>query len=151
MEERTLVLAKPDAVDRGLVGEIIRRFEKRGLRLCALKMIHINEELARKHYAAHQGKAFFDGLISYITALPVVAMVWEGPSAVAIVRNTMGTTDPAKAAPGTIRGDFGMNISNNLVHGSDSLESAEKEISIFFSKDELYSWSRSYEKYITGK
>lgn len=150
MDERTLVLAKPDAVARGLVGEVIMRLEKRGLRLCAMKMIWVDEALAKKHYSAHEGKPFFDGLIEYITALPLVAMVWEGPSAIRVVRETMGATNPQDARPGTIRGDMGLDISNNLVHGSDSKESAEKEIALFFEADELYSWARPHEKYISG-
>jgi nucleoside-diphosphate kinase len=149
--ERTLVLAKPDAVARGLTGEIIKRLETRGLRLAALKMIWIDEELATRHYSAHVGKPFFEGLVQYITSLPVVAMVWEGPSAVSVMRTTMGATNPAQAQPGTIRGDFGMDISNNLVHGSDSLESAEKEIELFFREEEIFSWKRPHETYISGE
>ena len=126
MDEKTLVLAKPDAVVRGLVGEVIGRLERRGLRLCGMKMIWMDEALATRHYSAHVGKPFFNGLVEYITALPLVAMVWEGPSAIKVVRETMGATNPADAAPGTIRGDLGLDISNNLVHGSDSEESAKK-------------------------
>lgn len=151
MTERTLVLAKPDTVARGLTGEVIGRLEAMGLRLAALKMIWIDEELATRHYSAHVGKPFFDGLIQYITSLPVVAMVWEGPSAVSVVRKTMGATNPAEALPGTIRGDFGLDISNNLVHGSDSLESARKEIDLFFKEEEIFSWKRPHETYITGE
>lgn len=151
MTERTLVLLKPDAVARGLVGEVIGRFERKGLRLCGMKMIWMDEALAKRHYAAHEGKPFFQGLLSYITALPIVAMVWEGPGAIATVRQTMGATDPAKAAPGTIRGDLAVNISNNLVHGSDSPESAAKEISLFFKDEEIYSWKRPNEMYIFGE
>lgn len=151
MAERTLVLLKPDAVARSLAGEIIGRIEKKGLRLAAMKMIWMDEALARKHYAVHEGKPFFKGLIEYITALPVVAIVWEGPDAVAAVRQAMGVTDPANAAPGTIRGDLALNISNNLVHGSDSAESAAKEIALFFREDEMYTWSRPQEKYISGE
>lgn len=151
MTERTLVLAKPDTVARGLTGEVIGRLEAMGLRLAALKMIWIDEELATRHYSAHVGKPFFDGLIQYITSLPVVAMVWEGPSAVSVVRKTMGATNPAEALPGTIRGDFGLDISNNLVHGSDSLESARKEIDLFFKEEEIFSWKRPHEIYITGE
>ncbi len=150
MVERTLVLLKPDAVARGLCGEIISRFEKKGLRLAGMKLMQVDEALARKHYAMHEGKPFFQGLIEYITALPIVAMVWEGPSAIANVRAVMGATDPAKAAPGTIRGDYGLDISNNLVHGSDSPESAKREIELFFKEDEILSWERPQEKYITG-
>lgn len=151
MAERTLVLLKPDAVARSLAGEIIGRIEKKGLRLAAMKMIWMDEALARKHYAVHEGKPFFKGLIEYITALPVVAIVWEGPDAIAAVRQAMGVTDPANAAPGTIRGDLALNISNNLVHGSDSAESAAKEIALFFREDEIYTWSRPQEKYISGE
>ncbi|NLA61199.1 MAG: nucleoside-diphosphate kinase, partial [Firmicutes bacterium] len=132
MVERTLVLLKPDTVARGLCGEIISRFEKKGLRLAGMKLMQVDEALARKHYAMHEGKPFFQGLIEYITALPIVAMVWEGPNAIANVRAVMGATDPAKAQPGTIRGDYGLDISNNLVHGSDSEESAKREIALFF-------------------
>ncbi|MGI6621483.1 MAG: nucleoside-diphosphate kinase [Bacillota bacterium] len=151
MTERTLVLAKPDAVARGLTGEIIKRLEARGLRPAGLKMIWIDEELAKRHYSAHIGKPFFEGLVQYITSLPVVAMVWEGPSAVSVVRNTMGATNPAQAQPGTIRGDLGTDISNNLVHGSDSVESAEKEINLFFNEAEIFSWKRPHESFITGE
>ncbi|HON87584.1 MAG TPA: nucleoside-diphosphate kinase [Bacillota bacterium] len=151
MDEKTLVLAKPDAVVRGLVGEVIGRLERRGLRLCGMKMIWMDEALAKRHYSAHVGKPFFNGLVEYITALPLVAMVWEGPSAIKVVRETMGATNPADAAPGTIRGDLGLDISNNLVHGSDSEESAKKEIGLFFKDDEVYEWSRPHEKYISGE
>lgn len=150
MVERTLVLLKPDTVARGLCGEIISRFEKKGLRLAGMKLMQVDEALARKHYAMHEGKPFFQGLIEYITALPIVAMVLEGPNAIANVRAVMGTTDPAKAAPGTIRGDYGLDISNNLVHGSDSEESAKREIALFFKEGEILSWERPQEKYITG-
>lgn len=151
MVERTLVLAKPDAVARGLIGEIVSRLERKGLRLVGMKMLHVDEALAKKHYAAHEGKPFFPGLVEYITSLPIVAMVWEGPNAIATIRQVMGATDPAKASPGTIRGDFGVDISNNLVHGSDSLESAAREISLFFKEEELFSWKRPQEKFITGE
>jgi len=148
--ERTLVLLKPDAVARGLCGEIVSRFEKKGLRLAAMKLMKVDEDLAKRHYAMHEGKPFFQSLIEYITALPIVAMVLEGPNAIATVRTIMGATDPAKAAPGTIRGDFGLDISNNLVHGSDSEESAKREIALFFKEEEILSWVRPQEKYITG-
>ncbi|MGE5580114.1 MAG: nucleoside-diphosphate kinase [Bacillota bacterium] len=151
MTERTLVLLKPDTVARGLCGEVIQRFEKKGLRLAGMKMIWMDEALAKRHYAAHEGKPFFPGLLSYITALPIVAMVWEGPGAIATVRQTMGATDPTKAAPGTIRGDLAVNISNNLVHGSDSPESAAKEIALFFKDEEIHSWKRPAELYIFGE
>jgi len=148
--ERTLVLLKPDTVARGLCGEIISRFEKKGLRLAGMKLMQVDEALARKHYAMHEGKPFFQGLIEYITALPIVAMVLEGPNAIANVRAVMCATDPAKAAPGTIRGDYGLDISNNMVHGSDSEESAKREIALFFKEGEILSWERPQEKYITG-
>ncbi len=151
MTERTLVLLKPDTVARGLIGEVTGRLERKGLRLAAMKMMWVDEALAKRHYAVHEGKPFFRGLIEYITALPIVAMVWEGPGAIATVRQTMGATDPAKAAPGTIRGDLAVNISNNLVHGSDSPESAQKEIALFFKEEEIHSWARPQEKYVFGE
>lgn len=150
MVERTLVLLKPDTVARGLCGEVLTRFEKKGLRLAAMKLMQVDEPLAKRHYSMHEGKPFFQGLIEYITAMPIVAMVWEGPNAISTVRQTMGATDPTKAAPGTIRGDFALDISNNLVHGSDSEESAKREIALFFKEAEVLSWKRPHEKYITG-
>lgn len=150
MTEKTLVLLKPDTVARGLCGEVIGRFERKGLRLAGMKMIWMDEALARRHYAVHEGKPFFQGLLEYITALPIVAMVWEGPGAIATVRQTMGATDPSKATPGTVRGDLAVNISNNLVHGSDSPESAAKEIALFFKDEEIHSWERPHEKYVFG-
>lgn len=134
--QRTLVLAKPDAVRRGLVGEIVSRIERKGLRISAMRMIDVDKALAEQHYAEHRDKPFFSDLVSFITSGPVVAMVVEGRDAVAVVRNLMGATDPAKAAPGTIRGDFAIEITENLVHGSDSPESAERECKLFFP--ELY-------------
>lgn len=150
MAERTLVLVKPDGMARGLVGELVGRFERKGLRLAGLKMVRMDEAMANKHYAAHVGKPFFKGLVEYITALPIVAMVWEGPNAITSVRQAMGATDPLKTQPGTIRGDFALDISNNLVHGSDGPESATKEISLFFNDNELFEWERPQEKYISG-
>lgn len=149
--ERTLVLAKPDAVARGLVGEIVSRFERKGLKLVAMRMVWMDREMAESHYEVHRGKAFFDGLVKYITSLPIVAMVWEGPSAVSSVRSLMGATDPAKASPGTIRGDLALDISNNLVHGSDSVSSAEKEIAVFFKPSEIYDWKQPGEEFVRGK
>lgn len=146
--ERTLVLVKPDAVQRGLIGEVIGRIEKTGLKLVALKMIHMDRGLAEKHYAIHQGKPFFEGLVSFITSSPLVAAVFEGPNAVEVVRKTMGATDPVKAAPGTIRGDFALDIGRNAVHGSDSKENAEKEISLFFSSREIVSYKKSVEHWV---
>lgn len=146
--ERTLVLAKPDAVQRGLVGEIIGRFEKRGLRLLAIKMLRVDDDLARRHYGVHEGKPFFAGLIRYITSAPVVVMVLEGNRAIEAARSTMGATNPVQAAPGTIRADYGMEIGRNLVHGSDGPETAAKEIALFFAEDELVAWERSTDSWI---
>lgn len=149
--EKTLVLAKPDALARGLVGEIISRLERKGLKLVAMKMVWLDRATAERHYEVHRGKPFFDGLVRYITSLPVVAMAWEGPGAVEIVRTLMGATDPAKASPGTIRGDLALDISNNLIHGSDSVRSAEQEISTFFSPSEVHVWKRTGEEFVTGQ
>lgn len=145
--ERTFIIIKPDAVQRGLVGEIISRFERRGLKLTSMKMIQVSEELARKHYAVHEGRPFFEGLISYITSSPVVAMVWEGTSAISVVRNTVGATNPADAAPGTIRADFGLEIGRNLVHASDGPETAAFEIELWFGNDQI-SWDRNVDPWI---
>ena len=136
--ERSLVLIKPDALQRGLAGEIISRLEGKGLKIIALKMIHLDRALARRHYAVHKDKAFFNGLVDFITSAPVVAMVWQGDNAVKVIRQAMGATDPAKAAVGTIRGDLGGDISHNLIHGSDSVENAEQEIALFFRGGEIF-------------
>ena len=133
--ERTLVLVKPDGVRRGLCGEIIARLERRSLALRGAKLVQVDEELAGAHYAEHRGKDFFAGLVSFITSGPTLALVVEGESAVTVVRTTMGATDPAKAAPGTIRGDLGLSMPNNLVHGSDSLESAKRELALWFADE----------------
>ena len=146
--ERTLVLVKPDGVQRGLIGEIISRLERTGLKLVALKMLQMDRKMAGQHYAIHQGKPFFEGLVSFITSSPLIAAVFEGKSAVEVVRKTMGTTDPVKAAPGTIRGDLALDIGRNVVHGSDSLENAQKEISLFFSPQEIVSYERQVEPWI---
>ena len=146
--ERTLIIAKPDAVQRGLIGEIIRRFENRGLRLVGMKFIHMSRELASRHYAIHEGKPFYESLLDYITSAPVVVMAWEGKDAITIARNTIGATRPAEAAAGTIRGDLGMEVGRNLVHGSDSVENGEKEVNLFFSADELFDWSRDTDRWI---
>ena len=130
--QRTLILLKPDAVHRRLVGEVTARFERKGLRLVGLKLVSAGRDLAEKHYAVHKGKAFYDSLLSFLTSGPTVAMVWEGREAVAACRKLMGETDGAKAAPGTIRGDFGLSVQNNLVHGSDSPENAAAEIALWF-------------------
>jgi nucleoside-diphosphate kinase len=146
--ERTLIIVKPDAVQRGLSGEIIRRFENRGLRIVGMKFIHMSRELAGRHYAIHQGKPFYDGLIQYITSAPVIVMVLEGTQAVAVARNTIGATRPADAAAGTIRGDLGLEVGRNLVHGSDSVDNAVIEINLFFSAGELIDWTRDTDRWI---
>ena len=137
MRERTLVLLKPDALHRRLAGEVISRFEKKGLKIVAMKMLWVSRELAEKHYAMHKGKPFYEGLLDYITSGPVIAMVLEGKNAIEVVRNLMGKTNGVEASPGTIRGDYSLSIQNNLVHGSDSPESAEREISLFFEPHEI--------------
>ena len=136
--ERTLILAKPDAVARGLTGEIIARFERRGYVIAGLKMMRMSEAQAKRHYAEHEGKGFFAGLVQYITSAPTVAMVVVGEDAIEGCRATIGATNPIAANPGTIRGDYGQTIGRNLVHGSDSAESAQREVGIFFDEDELF-------------
>lgn len=136
--ERSLVLIKPDAIQRGLAGEIISRIERRGLKILATKMLQVDRALAQRHYAIHEGKFFFDDLVSFITSSPVIAIVFQGKNGIEIIRQTMGETDPAKAKPGTIRGDFGVDISHNVIHGSDSLETAPNEIDLFFSPNEIF-------------
>jgi nucleoside-diphosphate kinase len=148
--ERTLVLIKPDGVERNLIGEIIKRFEMRGLKIIAMKFQMVSKELACEHYKVHQGKPFYDGLIRYITSGPVVSMVLEGPQAILAVRQTMGSTNPLEAIPGTIRHDFSMVTSRNLTHASDSPENASIEIASWFSKDELVSWERVHENWFSG-
>jgi nucleoside-diphosphate kinase len=149
--EKSYVMVKPDGVQRGLVGEIISRFEKKGLKLVGLKMIQIPENLAARHYAEHEGKPFFGELLSFITSGPVVAMTWEGLNAVSVIRAMMGKTNPADAQPGTIRGDLALFTGNNVVHGSDSIESAQREISLFFRDDELVSYHRASDSWVYGK
>ena len=146
--ERTLVLVKPDGVQRGLIGEVIARLERRGLRLVAAKFMNVSKRLAETHYAIHKGKPFYDGLISYITSAPVMAMVWEGPNAVAAVRQTMGATRPTEAAPGTLRHDFALEVGRNLTHASDEPANAEKEVALWFKKDELVTWQRAVDPWI---
>jgi len=145
--QRTLVLCKPDAVQRGIVGRIVSRFEDKGFKVVGLKMMHVDENLARTHYQEHIEKPFFSELVEFITASPIVAMAVEGENAVEVVRGVMGTTNPQKATPGTIRGDFGLNLTKNLVHGSDSLASADRELALFFSEDEIYTYSLSIESW----
>ena len=146
--ERTLVLLKPDSIQRGLAGEVISRLERRGLKFVAMKLMKVSDELANLHYGEHVGKPFFEGLVKFITSSPIVAMVVEGESAVEVVRNTMGTTNPIQAGPGTIRGDLGLTIGMNLVHGSDSPESARREIDIFFRPEEIVEYTRDIDAWI---
>ena len=146
--ERTLILVKPDGVQRGLMGEIVSRFERRGLKLLGMKFIQMSEDLANQHYAVHKERPFFNDLVSYITSGPVLAMVWEGKDAIAAARSTIGATKPAEATPGSIRGDFGMEIGRNLVHGSDSPENGVKESNLFFAPEELVTWTRATESWI---
>lgn len=146
--EQTLILVKPDGVQRGLVGEIIGRFEQRGLKLMGMKFIQMSRTLAEKHYGVHKERPFYADLVNYIISGPIVAMVWQGKDAIAAARSTMGATNPVVAAPGTIRGDFGMEIGRNLVHGSDSPENAVKEVELFFDEAELISWERITDSWI---
>jgi nucleoside-diphosphate kinase len=146
--ERTYIMIKPDAVQRGLIGEIVARFEKKGLTPVALKLMLIPKEVAEKHYGEHKGKKFFEPLISYITSGPVLAMVWEGEDAVSVCRNMMGKTNPKEAVPGTIRSDYGMQTGMNIIHCSDSQESEESYISIFFKPEELITYDRTVEQWI---
>lgn len=148
--EQTLVLIKPDAIQRGLAGTIIARFERRGLKIAAMKFMKVSKTLAEQHYGIHRDKAFFNDLVGFITSSPIIAAVFSGNNAVEIVRQSMGNTNSAQAAPGTIRGDFGLDIQNNLVHGSDSKENAVKEINLFFSNDEILEYRMDIEKWVTG-
>ena len=145
--QQTFVIVKPDAVQRGLIGQIVTRFERRGLKIVAMKMVDVSDELARRHYAVHESRPFFDGLIQYVTSAPVVAMVLEGTDAIALVRNTVGSTKPAESPPGTIRGDFGIEVGRNLVHASDGEETAESEIALWFG-DDLIAWDRNTDPWI---
>ena len=146
--EKTLVLVKPDGVQRGLIGEVIARLERRGLRLVAAKFIQVSRELAETHYAIHKGKPFYEGLINYIISAPVMAMVWEGPRAIAAVRQTMGATRPWEAAPGTVRHDFALEVGRNLTHASDTVENGEGEVALWFTPSELVSWERATDTWI---
>lgn len=146
--ERTLVLVKPDGVQRGLIGEVISRLERRGLRLVGAKFVQVSRSLAETHYAIHQGKPFYDGLISYITSSPVMAMVWEGPNAVAAVRQTMGATRPVEAAPGSLRHDFALEVGRNLTHASDTVENGETEVALWFQPAEVVNWDRAVDPWI---
>ena len=148
MRERTLILVKPDGIQRGLAGEIISRLESRGLRIVGLRMLRVDEALAKRHYAEHEGKPFFGGLIDYITSSPIIAAVLEGTRAIAIVRKTMGMTNPAEAEPGTIRGDLGLELGRNLIHGSDGPDSAAREIALFFDESQTFDYERDIDRWI---
>ena len=146
--ERTLVLVKPDGVQRGLIGEVISRLERRGLRMLAAKFMWVDRPLAETHYSVHKGKPFYPGLIDYITSAPVMAMVWEGPSAVAAVRQTMGSTRPTEAAPGSLRHDLALQVGRNLTHASDEPSNAEKEVALWFKPAELVKWQRDVDRWV---
>lgn len=149
--ERSLVLVKPDGVQRGLIGKVIARLERRGLRLSGAKLMQVGKALAEEHYAIHKGKPFYEGLIAYITSAPVMAMVWEGPNAVAAIRQTMGATRPLEAAPGTVRHDFALEVGRNITHASDSPENGTQEVALWFGQEELVSWSRDVDRWIFEK
>ena len=149
--ERSLVLVKPDGVQRALIGEVISRLERRGLRLVAAKFIQVSKELAETHYAIHKGKPFYEGLIAYIISAPVLAMVWEGPNAVAAIRQTMGSTRPTEAAPGSLRHDFALEVGRNLTHASDSVENGVNEVALWFQPDELVDWKREVDRWVFEK
>ncbi len=146
--ERTLVLIKPDAMQRGLASEILGRMERRGLKTVALRLLRIDDALARRHYAEHEGKPFLESLVSFITSTPVIAAVFEGPNAVDVVRGMTGPTNPQEASPGTIRGDFGLFIQYNLIHGSDSPDAAQREIALFFDESDIVSWERDTDRWL---
>lgn len=148
--EQSLVIIKPDAVQRGLAGTIISRLERQGLKIVAMKMLHMDKALAQRHYAIHRGKPFFEDLVEFITSSPVIAIIFEGKRAIEVVRQTMGATDPRQASPGTIRGDFGLNIQHNLIHGSDSTETAKQEISLFFTPQEIFNYRLGIDKRTGG-
>jgi nucleoside-diphosphate kinase len=149
--ERTLIIVKPEGVQRGLAGQVLARFEAKGLKIVGLKLLHIPRELAERHYAEHQGKPFYEGLVSHITSSPVVVGVLEGPEAISVARTLMGPTNPRTAPPGTIRGDYGLEIGMNIVHGSDSPASAEREIGIFFSGAEVVGYERAGDRWVVGE
>lgn len=146
--ERTLILLKPDAVQRGLIGALVGRLEQRGLKLVGMKFVQVSRDLAERHYAVHKGKPFYAGLIEYITSSPVVAMVWEGKRVIELVRRMVGSTNPIDADPGTIRADFAVEIGRNLIHASDSTATADYEIPIWFNESELASWPRDTDRWI---
>ena len=146
--QRTLVLLKPDTVQRGLSGEVISRLERKGLKLVGAKMMRVDEALARRHYEAHVDRPFFPGLLAFITSSPIIALAVEGPDAIAITRGVIGATDPAEATPGSIRGDLALTVGRNLIHGSDSEEAAERELSLFFADGELFDYGRDVDRWI---
>ncbi|MFL2646648.1 MAG: nucleoside-diphosphate kinase [Dehalococcoidia bacterium] len=146
--EQTLILIKPDAMQRGLAFEILSKLERRGLRLAGLRLLQVERSMAEKHYAEHEGKPFFTGLVTYITSSPIIAAVFEGTSAVNAARQTIGATNPTESSPGTIRGDFGLEIGRNLIHGSDSVESATREIAIFFEGQPVIQWEKDTDKWV---
>ncbi|MCZ7538834.1 MAG: nucleoside-diphosphate kinase [Anaerolineae bacterium] len=149
--ERTLIIIKPDAVQRGLIGEIVARFERRGLRIVGMKLMQMDRDLAARHYAVHKGKPFYESLLDYITSAPVVVMALEGTEAVKAARGTIGATNPADSGAGSIRGDFGLEVGKNLVHGSDSVENGENEVALFFGADGLLAWERDVDRWIFDK
>jgi nucleoside-diphosphate kinase len=151
LTDRSLVIAKPDAVQRGYIGEIITRFENRGIRLTAAKFIQVSRDFAEKHYSIHKGKPFYEGLVTYIISSQVLAMVWEGENAIAAIRQTVGSTNPLDASPGTIRHDLAILTSRNLIHASDSSENAEKEIALWFNPSEIFTWKQNNDTWIYGK
>lgn len=146
--ERSLVIVKPDGVQRALMGEVISRLEHRGLRLVAAKFMPVSKELAEMHYAIHKGKPFYNGLIAYITSAPVMAMVWEGPNAVAAIRQMMGATRPTEAAPGSLRHDFALEVGRNLTHASDTVENGALEVALWFKQEELVAWTREVDRWV---
>ncbi|MDQ0299440.1 nucleoside-diphosphate kinase [Salibacterium salarium] len=146
--EKSFIMVKPDGVQRNLIGEIVQRFEKKGFTLVAGKLITISPELAEQHYGEHKGKAFFENLVSFITSGPVFAMIWEGEDVIKTSRKMMGSTNPAEAEPGTIRGDYGVRVSMNVIHGSDSSESAEREIKLFFNNDDIVDYKKTVNDWI---
>jgi nucleoside-diphosphate kinase len=148
MMERTFIMIKPDGVQRNLIGEVVRRFETKGFTLVGLKLMKVSRELAEKHYDVHKERPFFGGLVDFITSAPVVAMVWEGEGVVAAARKVIGATNPLTAEPGTIRGDYGVSIGRNLIHGSDAIETAQREISLWFSDDDLVSWEPTIKSWL---
>src|SRR5215470_8871800 len=147
-KERTLVIVKPDGVQRGLIGPILSRLESRGLKIVGLKLVQVSQELAARHYAEHEGKGFYAGLLSYITSGPVVVLCAEGTSAVQMVRNSVGATNPLNAAPGTIRGDLALDIGRNLIHASDAVETADRELALWFNEGELVDYARDTDRWV---